>query len=337
MERRFSGNFEIQNLCSFFLATALKRFTSVNHTAAINPSSLPPSSSSRSTIIVIMTSSFSGSAGGNVPTYLPGKTVDDGDSSNYHLATATAGQQHHAANPTPDPWNSINNHNHTTATLLPTLTGLYVRSFLGVTLALYILNQKHLLPLPLSRVVSKALFWPTLPLTYLKRRNQWYSRIDDTVLMGAAPFGFAGIPQQLYEQYNVSQNSRIFWVTKKSRRSCSVVYCILLHCKSDFFLTTMNDLYFHHIIRYAGSSTCAKNTGDPPSSTNNSVFKNCTCPRPIISSPASTTYSEPSNSFNTINNTGTASMSIVGRGMDDRPPPSFVIYSPKIPMRVAKS
>ena len=77
------------------------------------------------------------------------------------------------------------------------------KAFLGITIGLYILNQKHLLPKPISRVVSRALFWPTLPITVAKRLNAWMTRIDDTVLMGGAPFGFAGIPDNLYQQYGV--------------------------------------------------------------------------------------------------------------------------------------
>jgi len=46
---------------------------------------------------------------------------------------------------------------------------------------LYVLNQQHLLPYELSKVVSRALFWPTLPITVLKRLGRWETLIDDTV------------------------------------------------------------------------------------------------------------------------------------------------------------
>lgn len=86
--------------------------------------------------------------------------------------------------------------------LLPSI-GVLIRLTLGVTVALYILNQKHLLPRPVSKIVSHVLFWPTLPITISKRLGKWFTPIDDTIIMGGAPFGFAQIPELLYEQYNV--------------------------------------------------------------------------------------------------------------------------------------
>lgn len=88
------------------------------------------------------------------------------------------------------------------ALLLPSI-GVLLRLTLGATVALYILNQKHLLPYPISKVVSHVLFWPTLPITISKRLGKWYTSIDETVIMGGAPFGFAKIPELLYEQYDV--------------------------------------------------------------------------------------------------------------------------------------
>jgi hypothetical protein len=90
----------------------------------------------------------------------------------------------------------------TSAAALPSL-GHCLKATLGVTVALYILNQNHLLPRPLSAAVSKALFWPTLPITVARRWGQWESVIDGTVVMGGAPFGFARLPQKLYQQYGV--------------------------------------------------------------------------------------------------------------------------------------
>jgi hypothetical protein len=88
------------------------------------------------------------------------------------------------------------------AALLPSI-GLLLRLTLGATIALYILNQKHMLPQPISSVVSRVLFWPTLPITISKRLGKWYTPIDDTIIMGGAPFGFAKLPELLYEQYGV--------------------------------------------------------------------------------------------------------------------------------------
>ena len=95
-----------------------------------------------------------------------------------------------------------------TMAVLPRWTGFCLKSMLGMTVALYLLNQKHMLPKPLSAVVSKALFWPTLPITALLRIGTWTTVVDDTVMMGGAPFGFAGMPERLYEDYGVSFNAR---------------------------------------------------------------------------------------------------------------------------------
>jgi hypothetical protein len=82
--------------------------------------------------------------------------------------------------------------------------GSCFRATLGMTVALYILNQKHLLPRPLSAIVSKVLFWPTLPITVARRIGRWETVIDDTVVMGGAPFGFAGRPERLHDEFSVS-------------------------------------------------------------------------------------------------------------------------------------
>lgn len=74
------------------------------------------------------------------------------------------------------------------------------KPIIGITLALYVLNQSHLLPRPLSRRVSRALFWPTLPITVVKRIGHWTTDVDDVVIMGGAPFGFVGLPQTLHEK-----------------------------------------------------------------------------------------------------------------------------------------
>jgi hypothetical protein len=90
-----------------------------------------------------------------------------------------------------------------TAAAIPQITTLALRTVLGITVALYILNQKHALPRPLSAVVSKTLFWPTMPITASRRIGKWITRIDNTVVMGGAPFGFLEYPEKLYEDYGV--------------------------------------------------------------------------------------------------------------------------------------
>ena len=88
--------------------------------------------------------------------------------------------------------------------LLPPAAVLTLRFLLGTVAALYALNQKHLLPKPVSSAVSRALFWPTLPITVSRRIGRWMTEIDDALVLGGAPFGFAGIPDRLRDEYGVS-------------------------------------------------------------------------------------------------------------------------------------
>jgi hypothetical protein len=89
-----------------------------------------------------------------------------------------------------------------TMAALPSFS-LCLKTVVGITVALYILNQKHCLPRPLAAVVSKTLFWPTLPITVCRRIGSWSTVVDDTVVMGGCPFGFANIPEHLYDEYGV--------------------------------------------------------------------------------------------------------------------------------------
>jgi atypical dual specificity phosphatase len=92
----------------------------------------------------------------------------------------------------------------TAATIfLPQLAGLALRTGLGITVALYILNQSHLLPRPLAQVVSRVLFYPTLPITASKRIGKWVTRIDKTLVMGGAPFVMLDYPRKLKDDYGV--------------------------------------------------------------------------------------------------------------------------------------
>lgn len=86
---------------------------------------------------------------------------------------------------------------------LPGVATLCVRSVAAATLALYVLNQKHMLSQPVSRVVSRLLFWPTLPITLANRLGRWTTEIDDAVVLGGAPFGWLGYPEKLHRQFNV--------------------------------------------------------------------------------------------------------------------------------------
>ena len=99
------------------------------------------------------------------------------------------------------------------------LLHLSFRLMMGATVTLYLLNQKHLLPKQLSSVVSRTLFWPTLPITVSRRIGKWVSDVDDTVVMGGAPFGFCHIPDKLYDLYGVSY---IFYYYSKYKRKCAL-------------------------------------------------------------------------------------------------------------------
>jgi atypical dual specificity phosphatase len=77
-----------------------------------------------------------------------------------------------------------------------------LRAGLTLTVALYLLNQNHCLPRPLSGWVSRVLFYPTLPITVLRRLGtSWETVIDDTVLLGGVPLW--GRLQALHRDHDV--------------------------------------------------------------------------------------------------------------------------------------
>ena len=86
---------------------------------------------------------------------------------------------------------------------VPNFATLCVRTVAVATLTLYIMNQKHMLPLPVGRIVSKVLFWPTIPITIARRIGKWTTVVDNAVVMGGAPFGWYGYPEKLLKQFNV--------------------------------------------------------------------------------------------------------------------------------------
>lgn len=111
---------------------------------------------------------------------------------------------------------------------LPAWTGSALKGCLAATVALYILNQNHLLPKPLSAVVSKVLFWPTLPITVTRRLGSWSTVVDETVLIGGAPFGFVKYPERLYHEYGVSQKQIIcFWDKRCNGTNSRIVEYLL--------------------------------------------------------------------------------------------------------------
>jgi atypical dual specificity phosphatase len=86
---------------------------------------------------------------------------------------------------------------------LPDVAKLCFRSIAIATVTLYILNQKHMLPMPVGRVVSKVLFWPTIPITISRRIGKWTTEVDNSVIIGGAPFGFMKYPEKLAKQFGV--------------------------------------------------------------------------------------------------------------------------------------
>ncbi len=78
-----------------------------------------------------------------------------------------------------------------------------VRLFIGVMSAAaitFFLFQKKMLPLPVAKVVSKVFFLPTFPITALMRLGNYWTKIDDTLILGCAPMDFCGHPDTLYKQ-----------------------------------------------------------------------------------------------------------------------------------------
>lgn len=69
----------------------------------------------------------------------------------------------------------------------------------SITGCLYVLFQKKLLPRPISRIVSRLFFYPTFPLTLLMRLGNYWTVMDDTVILGCAPLGMLGVPQKLHD------------------------------------------------------------------------------------------------------------------------------------------
>ena len=85
----------------------------------------------------------------------------------------------------------------------PDIAKLCLRSLAITTVTLYVLNQKHMLPKPIGRVVSRVLFWPTIPITTSRRIGKWTTEVDNTVIIGGAPFGFMKYPEKLARKFNV--------------------------------------------------------------------------------------------------------------------------------------
>jgi len=74
--------------------------------------------------------------------------------------------------------------------------GFSLFSFFGV----YLLFQKHLIPLPYALYVGRIWFYPTLPFTIIKfliRRENFCDEIDDDVYLGSLPLPWMGRVEKL--------------------------------------------------------------------------------------------------------------------------------------------
>ena len=67
----------------------------------------------------------------------------------------------------------------------------------GAFAVTYLLFQKKLLPLPVAKVVSKILFLPTFPITAMMRIGNYWTEVDDTLILGCAPFSIFNHPDSL--------------------------------------------------------------------------------------------------------------------------------------------
>jgi atypical dual specificity phosphatase len=71
-------------------------------------------------------------------------------------------------------------------------------AFVGGAFAVtYFLFQKKLLPPNVAKVVSKVLFYPTFPITAALRIGQYWTKVDDTLICGCAPFALLNHPIKL--------------------------------------------------------------------------------------------------------------------------------------------
>ena len=74
---------------------------------------------------------------------------------------------------------------------------LYI--FFASSAVVLFMFQKKMLSKKTSKVVSRVFFFPTLPITILMRIGNYWSTVDDTLLLGCAPIGCLGHPAQLHQ------------------------------------------------------------------------------------------------------------------------------------------
>lgn len=80
---------------------------------------------------------------------------------------------------------------------LTPIKGLYVAA--GLFIVTYALFQKHLLPLSMSKFISKLFFYPTFPITAIMRIGNYWTKVDETLFLGCAPLGALNHPDLMYK------------------------------------------------------------------------------------------------------------------------------------------
>lgn len=63
----------------------------------------------------------------------------------------------------------------------------------------YFLFQKKLLPFKAMKFASKMLFLPTFPITAMLRLGNYWTVVDDTLILGCAPMALLNHPASLYK------------------------------------------------------------------------------------------------------------------------------------------
>jgi atypical dual specificity phosphatase len=72
-------------------------------------------------------------------------------------------------------------------------------TLLSTSAIAYFLFQKKLLPKPISFIVSKIFFYPSFPVTALLRYDNYWTHIDNTVILGCAPMAILDHPRKLHD------------------------------------------------------------------------------------------------------------------------------------------
>lgn len=82
---------------------------------------------------------------------------------------------------------------------LPILAMKFIYAIFASSAVVLFMFQKKMLSKRTSKVVSRIFFFPTLPITILMRIGNYWTAVDDTLLLGCAPIGCLGHPSQLHK------------------------------------------------------------------------------------------------------------------------------------------